>query len=101
MSTGSNITIQCSASFQSIQNISLEIFQVSGIITQPTSYVNPANQQLDYYRIAETTSTITYTFSFANNSCLDLSIAPAASTNSLTTFTRSQYYIQINKAGLY
>ena len=47
---GSTLNIGCSASFQTIQNPSIDISQVAGILTQPVQYVNPPTMQTKYFQ---------------------------------------------------
>lgn len=98
---GTTLSIGCTASFQTIQNISLDTFQQSGFINQPVQYVNPPTIQTKYFQCFANNITLQSLAVFSQGGKIDLSNLTAINSNDATSFTKSQYGITINTAGTY
>lgn len=98
---GATLNIGCSASFQTIQNPSIDVSQVAGILNSPTLYANPGTIQSKYFQCFANNITAACNTIFAQSNRMDLSNMTAIITNDNTAFTKTQYGITCNVTGTY
>jgi len=87
--TNSTLNIGCSASFQTIQNPSIDVSQVAGILNSPTLYANPGTLQSKYFQCFANNISLTCSTIFAQSNRLDLTNMTAVITNDATAFTKT------------
>lgn len=95
------MNIGCSSSNQTIQNPSIDVYQIAGILNSPTLYANPGTIQTKYFQCFANNITAACNTIFAQSNRMDLSNMTAIITNDNTAFTKTQYGITCNVSGTY
>lgn len=98
---GSYLNIGCSTAYQTIQNPSIDVSQVAGILNSPTLYANPGTIQTKYFQCFANNITAACNTIFAQSNRMDLSNMTAINTNDASSFTKTQYGITCNISGTY
>lgn len=99
--TNSTLNIGCSSSYQTIQNPSIDVSQVAGILSSPVLYANPGTIQSKYFQCFSSNISLTNQTIFAQSNRMDLTNMTTIITNDNTAFTKTQYGITCNVSGTY